>query len=78
MAGNRLACVLFAVVVFLIVSLGVTYHVTYNIFGKMFGISESKWKPAAGGATLDLVGFWVHLIVFALLIYVGMLLKKNY
>jgi len=78
MAENHLMCVLFAVLVFLIVSLRVTYDLTYNIFGKIFGISESNWKPAAGGATLDSVGFWVHLIVFALLIYVGMLLKKNY
>ena len=78
MAGNHLACVLFAVVVFLTVSLSVTYDVTYNIFGKTFGISEYNWKPAPGGATLDSVGFWVHVIVFAILIYVGLLLKKNY
>ena len=41
-------------------------------------ISELNWKPAQGGATLDSVGFWVHVIVFALLIYLGLLLKKNY
>jgi hypothetical protein len=72
-------CVLFAVVVFIIVSLSVTYDITYNTIGKLFGISESQWKPSRGGAQFDSVGFQVHVIVFALLIYAGLASnKKNY
>ena len=66
---HKLRCVLFDTLVFLLVSLNVTYDITYNIIGKTFGISESKWKPAKGGSKLDCVGFWVHLVVFAILVW---------
>ena len=66
---HKLQCVLFDTLVFLLVSLNVTYDITYNIIGKTFGISESKWKPEPGGAKLDCVGFWVHLVVFAIIVW---------
>jgi hypothetical protein len=66
---HKIQCVLFDTLVFLLVSLNITYDITYNTIGKAFGISESKWKPAQGGSNLDCVGFWVHLVVFAIIVW---------
>jgi hypothetical protein len=76
MAQSHIQCVIFITFIFFIISLDVTYDVTYNTLGKLFGISESQWKPAAGGSQLDCVGFWVHLVVFAIIIYSRYYLRK--
>ena len=69
MTQTHIQCVLVVTFFFFIISLDVTYDITYNTIGKAFGISESKWKPAEGGSQLDCVGFWVHLVVFAILVW---------
>ena len=66
--GN-LEAVLFDTLVFLLVSLNFTYDITYNTLGKLFNVPESKWKPVEGGSQLDCVGFWVHLVVFAIIVW---------
>jgi hypothetical protein len=76
MAQSHIQCVLFITFCFFIISLDVTYDVTYNIIGKLFNVPESQWKPAEGGSKLDCVGFWVHLVVFAIIIYSRYYLKK--
>ena len=76
MAESHIQCVIFITFFFFIISLEVTYDVTYNTIGKLFNVSESKWKPAKGGSQLDCVGFWVHLVVFALIIYSRYYFKK--
>jgi len=66
---HKLQCVIFDTLVFLLVSLNFTYDITYNTLGKLFNVSESRWKPDKGGAQIDCVGFWVHLVVFAIIIW---------
>ena len=76
MAQTHIQCVLVVTFFFFIISLDVTYDITYNTLGKLFNVPEDNWKPAKGGSKLDCVGFWVHLVVFALIIYSRYYLKK--
>jgi len=66
---RNIEAVLFDTLVFLLVSLNFTYDITYNTLGKLFNVPEDQWKPAKGGSNLDCVGFWVHLVVFAIIVW---------
>jgi hypothetical protein len=66
---SNIEAVLFDTLVFFIISLNFTYDITYNTLGKLFNVSESQWKPAKGGSKMDCVGFWVHLVVFAIIVW---------
>ena len=77
MSKSTLYCILFAVVIFIVVSLGFTYDLTYKTLGKLFNVDEVDWKPAEGGAELDCIGFWVHTFVFALVLLAGAEINKR-
>ena len=81
MEKSHLQCVICITFYLLVLSLDATYDITYNTLGKLFNVSESRWKPANGGAQIDCVGFWVHLVVFAIIIWsrygINKLLKLN-
>ena len=77
MSKPTLYCIIYCVVIFFIVSLNVTYDLTYNTLGKLFNVHEVDWKPGEGGAELNCIGFWVHLVVFALLLFLGMEINKR-
>jgi hypothetical protein len=70
-----LLCTLYAVVVMVIVSLSLTYNITYKLFGKMLG---SMGQMSYGtGMSFNQPGFLLHIVVFALLIYVPMYFYKD-
>ena len=72
---NLLLCSLYTVIVMIIVSLSLTYNVTYKLFGGFFGkISQTSYGD---GMNFSQPGFLIHIIVFALLIYIPMYFYKN-
>ena len=68
--NKQLICSLYTVIVMIIVSLSMTYSITYKLFGKLFGsITQTSYGD---GMKFNQPGFLLHIIVFALLIYVPM------
>lgn len=62
---------LYVVLAFVLVSLAATYGLTQKIFGGLF--KGKAWGP---GVQLNNAGFWVHAVVFALLVFVPMVMSK--
>uniref|UniRef100_A0A6C0I8Y5 Uncharacterized protein n=1 Tax=viral metagenome TaxID=1070528 RepID=A0A6C0I8Y5_9ZZZZ len=63
---------LYLVLVFILVSMAGTYSLTKKVFG---GLSGSKPWPT--GMDISNPGFWLHTVVFAVLVLLPMLLNKN-
>jgi predicted Na+-dependent transporter len=59
----------YTVLAFILVSLDSTYSITHTIFGGN--------KDYGTGISLNSKGFYVHLVVFALLIAIPMLMCKS-
>jgi hypothetical protein len=74
---NIVFSLLVTVILFILVSISATYNVTYDTLGKMFGVKEVDWKPQTGGPDFACIGFWVHTLVFALLMFVAILVNKK-
>jgi hypothetical protein len=62
--------VLYLVLAFVLVSMSGTYTLT----GKVFGKSLSPWPV---GMDIKQPGFWVHVVVFALLVALPMVFCKK-
>ena len=61
----------------IIVSLSMTYGITYKLFGKLLG--STTQMSYGDGMNFTQPGFLLHIIVFALLIFVPMyFIKKAY
>ena len=61
----------------IIVSLSMTYDVTYKLFGSILG--STNQTSYGHGMNFNQRGFLLHIIVFALLIFVPMyFIKKAY
>ena len=63
-------CVLYLVLAFVLVSMSGTYTLT----GKLFGKSLGPWPV---GMDIKQPGFWVHVVVFALLVILPLVFYKK-
>jgi len=67
---------LYVVLAMVLVSLDGTYNLTYNILSSL-GLNVSQ-DDYGMGMKLKQTGFLIHIVVFAILVYVSMLMcKKN-
>ena len=67
--------VAYVLIAFILVSLDNTYGITYNLFGNLLG-SNSQVEYGMGN-TFAHKGFILHIIVFAILIILPMVLIKK-
>jgi hypothetical protein len=68
---------LYTVLAMILVSLDGTYNITYNVL-KSLGLNSMRDQEEYGtGMKLNQKGFLLHIVVFALLVAVPMLLCKN-
>jgi hypothetical protein len=66
---------LYIVLAMVLVSLDGTYNLTYNVL-KIFGF-KTKQEKYGIGMKLNQTGFLLHIVVFAVLVAVPMVLCKN-
>jgi len=66
----KFLCVLYLVLAFVLVSMSSTYTLTGKVFGKALG-------PWPVGMDIKSKGFWVHVVVFALLVAVPLAFCKK-
>ena len=66
---------LYSVLAMFLVSLDATYNITYTLFGNLVGATDQA--SYGTGMSIKQKGFLLHLVVFALLIAIPMLVTKN-
>ena len=73
--SKELLITLLAVLIFIIVSLSATYKLTYNMLGSLIG--SNNQTNYGTGFDFSNRGFWIHVIVFAILIFLPMHFGKE-
>ncbi len=68
--NKELLITLLSVFIFIIVSLNLTYKITNNIFGSLVGSDDQT--DYGTGFDFSNRGFWIHIIVFAILVFLPM------
>ena len=61
-------CTLYTVIVMIIVSLSLTYNITYKFFGDF--VDKTTQESYGTGMDFKQPGFLIHIIVFAILIFI--------
>jgi|APCry1669189665_1035243.scaffolds.fasta_scaffold73165_1 hypothetical protein len=74
MQDEILLSIIYAVLAFVLVSYSGTYNLTYKIYNKITPTSQYTYGQ---GNSFSAPGFWLHILVFTLLIAVPMLYVKK-